>query len=102
MYRPAKRFGLLFVAVALPGCNQILDLFQPPDGPVETGSSVLKAFESESEVSAYFKRHGREGAAPLDSADGAATGDSAPEAPPSPALADDDFSGTTIQEVGVD
>jgi len=116
MYCPAKRIGLLFVALALPGCNLIMDLLQPPDEPLETGSSALKAFESESELSAYFKRQidlrnssyldfdrgNLEGTSPLDSADGGATGDSAPEAPPSPALADDDFSGTTIQEVGVD
>jgi len=118
MYRHAKWFGLLFVAVTLPGCNQILDLFQPPDGPVETGSSVLKAFESESELSAYFKRQidqrnstytnfsrggTEEGSdftgAPqqVPSADGGST-DTTQHTPGS----GDDFSGTTIQEVGVD
>jgi len=117
MCRPAKWFGLLFVVAGLPGCNLIWDLIRPP-GPGDTGSPGLKAFQSESELSTYFKRQieqrnssfadmnrgGTEGAAPLDSVDGGATGDapSAPEATPAPGPGDDSFSGTTIQEVGVD
>ncbi|MEK7757785.1 MAG: beta-propeller domain-containing protein, partial [Planctomycetota bacterium] len=115
MCRHAKWFGLLLVIGIPPGCNLIWDLIQPP-GTGETGSPELKVFESESELSAYFKRQieqrnstysdfnrgGLEGSAPLDAVDSGATGDAAPEAPSSPALGDDDFSGTTIQEVGVD
>jgi len=117
MCRPAKWLSLLFVVAGLPGCNLIWDLIRPP-GTVETGSPELKAFQSENELSDYFKRQieqrnssfadmnrgGMEGVAPLDSVDGGATGSapSAPEATPAPAPGDDSFSGTTIQEVGVD
>ncbi len=120
MRRHAKRFGLLLAIAVLPGCNLIQTLLHlPPPGTGDTGSPELKAFQSESELSDYFKRQieqrnssfadmnrgGMEGVAPLDSADGSSTGaaPSAPgEAPPAPALGDGGFSGTTIQEVGVD
>ncbi len=106
-------FGLMVIA----GCDLLPQLF--PDGPGgETGPPQLKAFSSQSEFEAYFKGQiaqrnsaytdfnrqdleevgdstGLPGTAPQLDADGAA------EAPPSPAPGDD-FSGTTIQEVGVD
>jgi uncharacterized secreted protein with C-terminal beta-propeller domain len=123
MIRYTKWFGLLFVVAALPGCKLLLDLFQLSVGPVETGSPELKAFESESELSTYFKhqieqrnsafvdmnRGGMEGMAPavpgmagegaMSNADSGATGGGAP---PAPAPSDGSFSGTTIQEAGVD
>lgn len=126
MIRHTKWFVLLFVVAALPGCKLLLDLFQPPApvGPVETGSPELKAFESESELSAYFKRQieqrnsafvdmnrggmagmtpavpGMLGEGAMSNADSGATGGSG--APPPPAPGDGSFSGTTIQEAGVD
>lgn len=117
MCRHAKWFVLLFVAVAFPGCNLIQDLFQPPE-PVGTGASQLKAFESESELSTYFKRQidqrnstytnfDRGDLNEVENAPGAPpqapspNGGSADGAQLTPA-AGDDFSGTTVQEVGVD
>lgn len=113
--RQSKWFGVLLAVVVLPGCDLVLDLLPPP-GPVETGSSKLKAFQSEQELSNYIKQqieqrnsayadfnHGSmEGGGPLVSADGGATDNAAPEAPPSPAAGEGDFSQTTIQEAGVD
>lgn len=117
MRRNARRLGLMFAIAILPGCNLVLDLFQPPDGPVETGSPELKAFESESELANYFKRQIEQrnsmyfdfsrsnleevtdtaGAPPqAPSADGDGLDTAITPAP------GDAFSGTTIQEVGVD
>ncbi len=127
MCRPAKWFGLLFVVAVVPGCNLIWDLIRPP-GPGDTGSPELKAFQSESELSTYFKRQieqrnssladasrgGMAGAVPAvpgmtgqgatSNADSGATGSSGAVsgAPPAPAPTDGSHSGTTIQEVGVD
>jgi len=121
MYRSMKWYGLLLVVVFLPGCDLILNLIQPP-GPVETGSPVLKAFQSESELSEYFKQQidqrnssftdfshadldesapgqpSLTGGGALDSADSGAMGNAAP----APAQGEDSFSGTTVQEEGVD
>ncbi len=116
MRRQSKWIGLLLVPALLTGCNAIWNLIQPPF--VETGSSQLKAFESEGELASYFKRQidqrnsyyadfdrnnleesgdmaGAPPEGPLTNADGAA------ELQPTPAPGDD-FSGTTIQEAGVD
>jgi uncharacterized secreted protein with C-terminal beta-propeller domain len=120
MRRNAKQLGLLLAVMVLPGCTLIQTLLHlPPPGTGDTGSPELKAFQSESELSDYFKRQigqrnssfadmnrgGIEGVAPLGSADGSSTG-AAPslpgEGPPAPAPTDGSHSGTTIQEAGVD
>lgn len=118
MCRNVKRFGLMLAITILPGCNLVLELFQPPDGPVETGSPQLKAFESESELSSYFKKQieqrnatysdfSRSGLEEVGDFAGAppeapsAEGDGADGTQLAPGSGDD-FSGTTIQEVGVD
>jgi uncharacterized secreted protein with C-terminal beta-propeller domain len=120
MRRHAKRFGLLLAIAVLPGCNLIQTLLhKPPSGTTDTGSPKLKAFQSEGDLSTYFKqqieqrnssladanRGGMEGVAPLGSADGSSSG-AAPAmpggAPPAPVPTDGSHSGTTIQEVGVD
>ncbi len=121
MNRSMKCYGLLLVLMFLPGCDPLLNLIQPP-GPIETGSAELKAFQSEKELSDYFRqqidqrnssfadfdRDESDGSAPeqpsltgggaLDSSEGGATDNAAP----APAQGDNSFSGTTIQEQGVD
>lgn len=113
---------LLLTLALIPGCGVLLDLFGLGD---ETGSSELKAFESEKELAEYFSdqitaRNDRfadigllglraeeaVGVLGSDEVSSAPQG-AAPEAPGSAAdgdavTADTDFSQTTIQEVGVD
>jgi len=118
-----SRFGfwvwpLTCSLTVLTGCDVLTNLFP---GKGESGSSELKRFSSEAEFASYMRDqiNGRNSAVTgldrvsLEGGDGAAVSESpdsapsaAPNIPSSGATSDDDsgidFSGTTIQEAGVD
>jgi len=125
MFRP---WPFVAALAFVPGCF-LFDTAPPDDpGTVTPSAAGLKAFESEQEFQAYFSGQiverndqlavfrGEEGSddAAVDGSQGGATGnESDPSLPPQPgapdagAVADEDtadnsFSGTTIQEEGVD
>lgn len=107
--------GLGIAACFLSGCNL---LFPTPDGTGGAGKAALKPFGSEQELADFFSdqintqnslvnvpsRNEVEAVADGDAAFDASGAGGAPEAPTSDATNDsgDTFSGTTVQENGVD